>query len=102
MLGNSHVQFLGRSGPATGRSYPTGDTGARGSQPVDRRDDQGCRGEEASLYAGEGPEGCAEQVILSAKQRNSPAPCRAIFVSGLRQRADVPLRRSWMIVSLTA
>jgi hypothetical protein len=29
MRGNSHVQFLGRSDPATGRSYPTRQSIAR-------------------------------------------------------------------------
>ena len=62
MLGNSHVQFLGRSDPATGRSYPTGHAGARGPQSRDRRDDQDRGVKEADIYAGQGGQGRAERL----------------------------------------
>lgn len=62
MLGNSHVQFLGRSGPATGRSYPTAYPGARRPQSVDRCGDQGCCGKKAGLPACQGSEGRLEHV----------------------------------------
>ena len=64
MLGNSHVQFLGRSDPATGRSYPTGHAGARGPKTLDRRHDQDCGLEEARLHAGEGGQGRAERLTF--------------------------------------
>lgn len=65
MLGNSHVQFLGRSGPATGRSYPTGHAGARGAQSIDRRHDQDRGLEEPFFHAGESREGFAERLTFA-------------------------------------
>lgn len=68
MLGNSHVQFLGRSGPATGRSYPTGDPGARGPQSRNRRDDQDRRCEEADLHARQSGERRAQRLNHLCRQ----------------------------------
>lgn len=74
MRGNSHVRFLGRSDPATGRSYPTGHAGARGAQSRDGRDNQGGRRKEADLRVGEGTQGRIEQVI---RLQEKPCPFKA-------------------------